>query len=184
MYFRIQLSDPKTIIPDHREFDNLRGAIVGIYPLWTEDLYILWKRIAIAVDYKYEISVIITDILEMVESLTDSQEGAYRVHFCSSDFNTIWDMSWERDELKIKSEWFSVIGKIEEILKENNEIVVTKSGFLSEWKGLLRKIIEDVTKAGIQLKDREEWNLIQRLEASIEGLGVLYKGLGDDGTVT
>ncbi len=184
MDFHIQLSNPKTIKPEKKKCEDLSDALQQIYPMWTEDLYISWNHTSVAIGYKYDVSVIMTGILEMLEALISSQTGQDHFGFASSTFHTDWEMAWEDDRLTISSKWFSVHGGIKSILNERYKLTLSRIGFLSEWKGLLNRIIEDVKKAGIQLSDQEEWTLIQRLEASIEDYGVLYKGLGDDDIVT
>ena len=65
MNFCIQLGNPKTEVIKKRDYDDLSDAIVAIYPEYTEFMHIIWQGISIAVEYKYDVSVMIIDILEI-----------------------------------------------------------------------------------------------------------------------
>ncbi len=174
MRFCIQISNPRTVPCKSKKFDDLSDAIEEVYPMYTEDLYIQWNHISIRLEYKYDISVIIQDILEMLKTVLASEQGSHKVMFGSNTFCANWELEWDSEEMLIKSNWSGVMGDIENILNERSKLNISKKQFLSEWKMLLRRIILDLENLELSFEDSHDWELLKELESSITGSGVFY----------
>jgi len=174
MKFLIQISNPRTVPCKSKRFEDLSDAIQEIYPMYTEDSYIQWNHIPISLDYKYDISIIIIDILEMIKTLLASEQGSYEVTFGSNTFCADWKLKWDGGEIQIESDWAGVSGNIEKILNERSKLNINKKQFLAEWKMLLQRLITDLDNPEVSFEDSHEWELLKELESSITDSGVLY----------
>jgi hypothetical protein len=174
MTLKMQVSNPVIQIPDVKKVEDLSEAIEAIFPLATEDAILYWNWIPVRISYKYDLSVLITDLIFMLESLTTSDKGNYEVHFGSSSFRAQWKLSWKANVLTITSNWDSISGNYEDLLNKRNQLEVSRSQFLDEWKALLRKVIESVEQSGVEIEDKHEINALRKIEASIASFGNLY----------
>lgn len=173
MGFWIQASSPRLTYKFDSDDENLEEAIETIFPLWTENLYIIWNNIHIPLSYKYDVSIMIIDILDMLEKVESKTVGDIKIRWSSDTFNCEWNIRWGDEELKICSEWENVVGNIGEVLIGSGDIIVTRKKFLSEWK----KVISNVVKGLYECK------YVNRLESDIKRLEDVISRIEDDGVL-
>jgi hypothetical protein len=175
MTFHIQLSNPVT--SSYIEDDNVESlgeVIEDLFQLDTEDAFICWNGISIALSYKYDISVIISDILDMLKEITSSSSGNITVNWPSNTFRAEWDIAWVDDELTCKSNWKSVSGSIESILNQHSVVTTTTTNFINEWGSLLNYLANCLTRAGVKIEHLEEAKVLAKLQPKILKSGRLY----------
>jgi hypothetical protein len=148
MDFRIQAGCPRFTGEYDEDTSSLSDALETVFPLWTEDMIIMWKTICIPIGYKYDMSLMIDDILNILETLRMRVSGEISVHWPSNSFACKWDLTWDSNKLVIRSEWENVIGKTENLLEQSGHIVTTKEIFQSEWKRVLKNVIDGLTNSG------------------------------------
>lgn len=148
MDFRIQAGAPRITGQFDEEDENLAEAIETIFPLYTEDAILVWKNIYIPLSYKYDLSIMIEDVLNMLEKLRKHPLGEWKIHWASDSFRNSWYMYWEKETLIISAEWRSVVGSTENLLKEKGEIKVPLLSFIAEWRKLLGNLITALEKSG------------------------------------
>ncbi|MDO3682136.1 hypothetical protein [Paenibacillus ehimensis] len=174
MDFRIQAGCPQFTGEYDEDISSLSDALEIVFPLWTEDAIIMWKNICIPIGYKYDISLMIEDILNILETLRINHSGKISVHWPTNTFACKWDITWDSNSLTIHSEWECVVGKTEDLLKQSGHVVITKEIFQSEWKRVLRNIIEGLTKSGFNTTSVPKMaRLIAEFNA-IKNEGILY----------
>lgn len=175
MCFRIQASCPRYTHRYDEEDEDLSSAIETIFPMMTEDVIMYWKCIPITLEYKYDISWMIDDILLILEKLRSTSMGVLEIHWSSDTFANIWSITWSDTKMKIDSKWNSVVGNTEEILQSAGPIIIEKEQFANEWKRVFSNIIK-----GLKLSGYSEENLLgmKRLVSEynlIKKEGVLYE---------
>ncbi|QDX92977.1 hypothetical protein EEL32_06805 [Brevibacillus laterosporus] len=175
MNFWIQASCPKCTGIFDEEDENLSNAIETIFPMMTEKAIMVWKTIYIPLCYKYDISCMVDDILDILEKLRSNSSGEISLHWASNTFANVWNIRWWEAQVVINSEWGSVLGHTEQLLDSKGAIVLSKQSFISEWKRVLFNIISGLKESGYK-----EGNLpgMTRLIAeynAIDGDGILYK---------
>jgi hypothetical protein len=144
MKFLVQASDPrpsKLVSPDD---SSLGEAIETIFPLCTDFALIVWNDVYVPLTYKYDISIIINDIIAMLGSVAARDEGSITVFWPSNTFRTRWILTWSGTDLAITTTWESVIGGTESMLNKVPSVNLNKNTFLLEWKPLLYKIKESI----------------------------------------
>jgi hypothetical protein len=173
--FRIQTSNPRISGEYDPDDETLDESVETCFLLNTEMALIVWQGVFIPLHYKYTISTILLDILNMLQILLDKQDGVLDLTWPSNDFNTRWVMSWQDDILTIDAEWNSVLGRVENILNKLDTLHLSKSEFIYEWKALLEVIINCLTKCGYNESTVCDFKKLKLIHSRIEKKGILYR---------
>lgn len=175
MNFRVQSSVPKNTKIYCNDDEKLSEAIETIFPMMTEEAFLVWNTIYIPLNYKYDVSYMIEDILNILKYLRKETKGEMKIDWASNTFACEWFLTWDEKMLRIEAEWRSVLGHIEELLNKSNELNIEKELFMNEWKKLLEVLLENLRQCGYSAKnligmDRliEEYNFIKNY-------GLLYE---------
>lgn len=140
MKFAIQTSNPRVVSDICPNDATIGEAIESIFPLLTEFAILIWNGVYIPLNYKYDVSEIFDDIVELVTCVALAPEGKLLVSWPSSTFRARWALSWSSREITIHASWDSVIGGTEQLLNTFPALIIDKALFLREWVTLLRKI--------------------------------------------
>ncbi len=174
MNFWIQASDPFSIVVAGGKVADLAEAIETIFPMNTEAAILVWGRANIRVSYKYDLSVVIDDLLPMLWEIMSQESGQYLVYFASNTFSATWNIFWERDKLSISATWGNVCGWFDQDLANTSQLDIQVHKFLSEWKMILKKLILAIDKSGIAIERLNEYEKLQQIYSSIKNYGCLY----------
>lgn len=174
MNFKIQACNPKTQNPAERRVEDLAAAIQAIFAADTEDAFLLWNGIPVRLSYKYDLSVLIDDLLPLLAKLLDSPTGAQQVYWASNTFQAEWALEWTADQVTIIATWDSVAGGYEDLLNQRNMLEVERKGFLREWRAVLRHVLDKVNKANLEIEDQSSIDLLRKIEAALPSVRSLY----------
>ena len=174
MNFKIQACNPRTQTPTDRRVEDLAAAIQAIFAADTEDAFLLWNGVPVRLSYKYDLSVLIDDLLPLLAELLDTPAGARQVYWASNTFQAEWAVAWTVDQVRITTTWDSVAGGYEEVLNQRNVLEVERTVFLREWRALLRKIVDRVYRANLEIADHSSIELLRKIEAALPTAGSLY----------
>ena len=174
MSFQIQACDPLIVPKVEGDPMALSWAVEKVFPLYTEDALINWNGIYIPLSYKYDISVLIGDLLIFLTKLMSADKGETSFGCGSDSFTTEWHASWEDGKIDITSKWEIVRGPILELLNEHNKQELSLEEFLCEWKALLLKIFVCLQMAGYDELDVPQMKELRELEAKIPNFGMIY----------
>ncbi|MGE3724062.1 MAG: hypothetical protein AB7I41_00820 [Candidatus Sericytochromatia bacterium] len=133
----------------------------------TEEALLFWSGIPILLSYKYDICILIDDILPMLEILFSNLSGEYSICFPSNSFRVDWELQWQDGLLTIDSAWHEVKGDAS-LLNENTQLKIGLSSFLVEWKPLLQKIISSLELSQVKIKVYEEFTRLCQIESRID----------------
>ncbi|BBI31544.1 hypothetical protein [Cohnella abietis] len=174
MNFRIQASSPRYNEEFDNEVDTLSDAIESVFPLWSESAILMWNTIPIPLSYKYDLSLMIDDILNVLEKLRIETSGELVIHWVSNTFANIWTLTWDLEKLKINSEWGSVVGGTEQLLILSGPVTIPKQSFCAEWKRVLHNIIQALVKSGYKEGILPGMNRLTTEYKAIEKEGIIY----------
>lgn len=175
MDFWIQAGDPRTTRHFDDEDTNLDEAVETIFPLRTESAFMVWRGVHIPLGYKYDLSVMLNDILDMLERLGAEASGRHTVSWPSNTFSVEWNMKWRGEVLEIDAEWHSLAGDTEKILKNRENIAVEKDSFIAEWKKPLENIVEALTSSGYDEERLPGMSRLAKQCKEIRRPGILYR---------
>ena len=174
MRFCIQASHPKTTKTFDSDDETLGECVETVFPLDTEMALMNWLGVFVPLNYKYSISTILSDILEMLDAVLEKEQGKFEVVWPSSDFNGRWSLFWESDNLVIEANWESVIGDTEILLNSRGPVKMGKSAFLNEWKALLEVVLSGLLDCGYDESVIADISKLKMIYSRIERYGVLY----------
>lgn len=174
--FYIQASNPKLQCEMEFNNDSLSDAIENIFPLNTENALLVWNYISIPLSYKYDISYMMEDVLDLLFDLQEMQSGKKIIHWLPGTFRCNWTVSWENGQLEIESYWECTVGHLEGLLNEKPVITLSIEEFISEWKEVLHTIIKGLKHCGYNEQKIGGMRKLLERYASIKEFGILYKG--------
>ena len=143
--------------------NDLSEAIELIYPMETDDARLVWYETSLPLNYKYDISVLIEDIVEMLEKSLESDVGRVDVNFASNTFNANWELEIRGDSIQVKARWNSVVGNCEARLNGHSILLIERSHFFNQWLGILRRVVGDTESARLRLGDPDLLNRAREL---------------------
>jgi hypothetical protein len=162
MTFFIEPGQPTPLKAQQIIAADLSDALQDIYSMDDNNrVYLIWKTYRIPLCYKYDLSIIIEDILLMLQSLLDSNHQT--ISFGSNTFNCTWSMKWNKCHITITAKWNSVVGNIEKELNELTPNTIETSHFIKQWYPILLNIKKGIEYSEIAMIDRESYTQLTHL---------------------
>ncbi|KAB1438069.1 hypothetical protein [Candidatus Galacturonibacter soehngenii] len=175
MLFCIQASNPQvTEIYDSSVYD-LSTAIESTFPMRTEKAIMVWNNIYIPLCYKYDISYMINDVIDMLKVLREKQEGKIVIHWLPDTFRSDWTIVWKDDTVDITSFWGNTVGNVSEMLNCQAIVSMNKIDFINEWKQLIYNILEGLNKCKYNENNLPDIRGLIDEYSLISGKGILYE---------
>ncbi len=161
--FKFQISNPQVLDNYDSEDTTMGDAIQSIFPLDTEYAFLIWNHICIPLCYKYDLSEIIKDLIRVVSFAKDGNKDHMELHFGSNTFFSTWDLSKEAGKVTIKASWESVLGRLEGLLNEHNELTINIEDMSHEIKRMLTFLKEKLEHVGYNADNLEDFHLLMDL---------------------
>jgi len=175
MIFAIQTCNPKLVrdqIPENAP--DLAGAVEAIYAPCTEDAILFWNRVPVRISYRYDLSVLLDDLVPLIEQVARNNEGSEETRWASNTFSAIWQTGWDYGEIRISSHWRAVAGSYENLLNSRPTVEVPRMEFLGEWRPLLDRVRIDVKASKIRCEDVFLLNRLNKLVARLPERSAFY----------
>ena len=174
--FYIQASNPRFQESINIYDESLSDAIESVFPLNTENAILTWNYIRIPLSYKYDISYMIEDILQLLDELQNKEKGELRINWLPDTFRCDWLIKWSAENMEIQSRWECTVGHLENILNQKSNMELSKDVFISEWKRVLGIIITGLKNCGYSEDKIQHMAQLMKQYESINEEGQLYKG--------
>ncbi|PKW19531.1 hypothetical protein [Saccharopolyspora spinosa] len=163
MNFAVQAGNPATLRPPDVAAD-MSDAIGEIYPLETEDAILIWNLVPIRLSYRYDLSVLVDDLVPLLEKVQEDEFTSGSTHWGSDTFSAEWKIVRTGQDLTITAKWLSTLGNYEELLNARAVVSTSLSTFVHELTKLLIRTSSDINAVGVELEDQD---IFQRAEAII-----------------
>jgi hypothetical protein len=173
--FVIQKSNPRHLCAHDPDDKTLSDAIQTVFPLETECAFLVWNHIYIPIGYKYDLSMMAGDIIDLIERMLDAERGMAVICWPSNTFSSEWRATWDFNEVVINAKWNHVVGGVTPLLEQRPSVSMSRLVFMAEWRGLLTTIESALSNAGYTTDQLPE---LLRLRGAIDRLheeGVLYR---------
>ncbi|MFE5124979.1 hypothetical protein [Streptomyces sp. NPDC056669] len=151
MSFRLQTGNPETLKVGPA--DDMADATGQMYPMETEDAILFWNRVPVRLEYRYDIPVLLDDLIPLLEEVQNPAFSQTQVHWGSDTFSTEWNIVRDGDFLRIDSRWDSAHGSYEFLLNDRSQLTVGIDSFVAEWLKVLRRITSDLIICHVRLED-------------------------------
>ena len=175
MDFVIQASHPRAIAERSADDASLSDALQTVFPLYNEAAILVWNGVYVPLDYKYDLSVMIQDLLDLLSSILESPSGAKVVDWPSNTFAARWRVEWSGSMVSVRADWRTVVGGTEALLQARPEVSLSTSEFTSEWKMVLENAERALVGAGYQAEDLPELLRLRAVLAMIPEYGRCYR---------
>ncbi len=172
--FAIQVGNPLVDRSIAGIFQDLSDVVQEAFHWPTEDAILYWNRIPVRISYKYDLYVMMDDILPTLGEVLNTEEGSSYVRWASNTFDGAWDIQWRQGCITVVAKWNKIVGGYEKVLQDQPQIEVTVDEFLAEWRGLLGKVLEAVDREGVDVEDRTNLDILKHIMASVPRYGQLY----------
>ncbi|MEV6688879.1 hypothetical protein AB0N28_26645 [Streptomyces sp. NPDC051130] len=132
---------------------DLADAVGGMYAAEAEDAVLVWNQVPIRLTYRYDIPVLLGDLVPLLEEVRRPEFAAAEVFWGSDTFCAEWMLTREGDDVHIRARWHGTLGSHESSLAERGDVTVAAGEFVSEWCEVLRRIVHDVEAGSVELAD-------------------------------
>lgn len=181
--FCIQASNPRFQKAMDLHDSCLMEAMETIFPLNTENAILTQNYVSVPLPYKYDVSYMINDILELIMAIQAVNDGQMLIQWLPDTFRCNWKIEWRDNTVQIFSRWENTVGHLENILNEKNYISMYINNFISEWKQILAIIIEGLEFCGYNRTRIVDMDKLLEVYGSIKGNGLLYEENGTEKVV-
>ncbi len=149
---------------NNNRVEDLAEAIEVIFTLDDENIMCMhWDKDNIYLTYKYDVGVIIEDLIFMIEILCTNNSGTEVISFGSSDFAARWKLKWDADDLNI--EWHRACSR-----KPTNKpnLRISKKYFIIQWYYVLKNTLTSVKNSAIRIDNNNDVLDLAKLIKMIE----------------
>jgi len=144
---------------------SLMDAIEEVFPSSTNVLVLEWGGVSVPLSFKYDVSWILLDAIEMIEQmLSASTLGVVSVLFPSSSFQVEWEITaLEDDGIEINATWNSVAGSVEGLLADRSPLRTEASAFIAEWRHLFAVVVRAIDEAQMPVEMIQDYDRLLKL---------------------
>ena len=151
--FCVDSGSPDVLASSSYSAEDFADAIQHVFPMETSNALLVWQGVNIPLNYKYDVSVIVEDVVGMLEVLLPCDSGVFQFWFGSDTFGASFLMRVNGDILSIRAVWDSVSGANEAVLNDASDLVVSKSLFISNWLKIIRIAAHGVSVSGVFIEN-------------------------------
>jgi hypothetical protein len=174
MEFALQTSNPRLAPVSRQRYADLAHAMQFIFPMATEDAILSFHHVPIRLSYKYDLAVLIDDLVPLLRSLLAEEAGSTVVKWASDTFRAHWGLGWSQDKLSIDAKWMRVSGGCEALLNQRGTLELPVASFIAEWRGVLWVIDDAVRRSAVALDDESILKDLRRVATASDERGQLY----------
>lgn len=128
-------------------------AVGEMYSSGAEDAVLVWNRVPIRLTYRYDIAVLLDDLVPLLEEVRRPEFSGAGVFWGSDTFSAEWELTREGGDLRIRARWHSTLGNHESSLTERGDVTVGAQEFVGEWSRILRRVVTDAEAGSVELAD-------------------------------
>lgn len=170
--FYIQTSNPQVLICTE-VVPSIRNVPSLIFPRRTENAFVFYNSHPLRLDYKYDLGLMIDEIIQMMQALFEDDFSSYECHFNSDGFMYGFDIINKGPKLEVSIvDRFVIGGGLPYNMKHT--IHISKEQFLAEWTMLIFKLFNCILKSGISIEDSKFDDFFADLQHKVKSKGVLY----------
>lgn len=148
----------------HDESDStLSDALQTIFSI-DDHATMAWHRLEFRLGYKYDISMMIDDIITMVLAVRQNDAGLFEVDWPSSGFPYLWSIEWSATDVEVVARARDEPGAKE--LAGCELVRVERASFVRAWQSLLDIVLSCLVSSGYSSQQIAGF---ERLKAAIIG---------------
>ncbi len=166
--FKIQLNNPIVLITTLEEDTHIGMATETIFPMDTEDAFMIWNNISIPITYKYDVSIMLNDMIDIIKFMKDENKNKMSNHWASNTFVSEWFLTKNSGQVHIESNWGDTHGNLGSQLNENSELTLDANHFVAELKSMICFVKKCLEKAGYSSKNLKDFYLLEEIVCDVK----------------
>ena len=148
--FEMLAGQPVGLIKDLSTTSDISEAIELCFPMDTDDAKMIWGGIDVPVNYKYDVSVVYEDIMELLCCCLKRESTT--VYFGSNTFSGTLSIYPIEDSYIIRGSWDSLFGCKEVELNRIPKLRVSRSSFVNSWCSLLKEVLRTISQSNVSME--------------------------------
>ena len=145
MSFRIKLGHADCLRRLDVSDSTLTEAIQTVFPLEGHAI-LEWDGLGFQINYKYDLSMMMEDLLSLLQAVLSTSAGEQEVDWPSSGFPYIWRIRWNASTLEVVASNRDEAGATH--LPSPQTLCSTRREFLMAWQPLLSRVLTCLETAG------------------------------------
>jgi len=162
--FKIDDGSPSNSSERDNEDSILSEAIYTVFPLNTEDATMSWGDERIKLSYRYDLSSIIDEMLQMVFTLYKYRYGEWAVDWPSNTFAANWHFRWDERSMQVEAVWREEF-QASDYLKSHPKLITERDLFLIEWEKVTDVLLNNLAACGYNRDNLADLGLL--IEADV-----------------
>lgn len=142
---------------------TLTEAIQTVFPLEGHAV-LEWDGLGFQINYKYDLSMMMEDLLCLLQAVLSTSTGEQEVNWPSSGFPYIWRIRWNTSTLEVVASSRDEMGATH--LPNPPTLRTTRREFLVVWQPLLRRVLTCLMTAGYREEHIAGMDLLSGLSHS------------------
>lgn len=142
------------------EDTSLGEALESCFPDMMDGAGLLWNGVSVPFSYKYDLSIIVHDVVTLVRWLRTSTQGTFSICWPSNTFRTDWQLAVAGGQVQITAYWESVSAQdspLEDALNGVPVIEADQAAFMAQWAALLRLAHQRLIETGYTLEELKDY---------------------------
>lgn len=173
--FYVQAGNPEFRTATIRS-DSLGDAVEEVFIFPTESMVLFWNGCCFPLGYKYDMSLMVDDLLSLLQSVSGAGAGQASVEWPTNGYACAWDVGWAGSRLRVRCVPRTDFGVMKAFVDANPVVELTKTNFLSEFTRPLEIVRNAVSGRGGGAGVVAGLRRIEELLQQPMGLGYLYSG--------
>jgi hypothetical protein len=145
MTFTLDAGRPAFVAARDESDSTVSDAMQTVFPL-EERALLEWNGVAFPLGYKYDLSVMLDDIVEMVLAIREAESGSFQVDWPSSGFPYQWTIGWDTSWVEVQAHARDEPGAMN--LSGRERVRVHRGSFVAAWRALLGTVLSCLEEAG------------------------------------
>jgi hypothetical protein len=141
------------------EDTSLGEALEACFPDRMDGARLLWNGVSVPLSYKYELGLIVHDVVQLVRWLRTAAQGACAICWPSNTFRTNWQLALAGGRVQLTASWESVSaqdGPLEEALNAAPVVDADQAALMTQWAALLRLAHQRLIDTGYKPEELED----------------------------
>jgi hypothetical protein len=177
--FFLQAGSPSSLAVLDPDALDLSLASQRVFPWVTEPLVMFWHGAPVALSYKYDVSVMLEDVICLVGEVSCSAEGFRALEWANSGFFARWILRWGAGRIQVVHEWMDPHEARPEaafaLEALRRPVALPVVDFLAEWRRPLEIVSAALLDAGYGAEDLTRLPALDQAIARTGRRGWLYQ---------
>ncbi|TGE24562.1 hypothetical protein E5K00_04940 [Hymenobacter aquaticus] len=138
---------------------SLAEALESCFPQMNDGAVLLWNGVSVPLSYKFDLGIIIHDIIFLVQQLRTCSMGSFTICWPSNSFRVDWQVAVAAGRVQVTALWESVYAPVD-ALNASPVVEADQVGFMAQWLALLRFANQALLDTGYTAGELDDYVLL------------------------